>query len=222
MLTLHHLNHSRSQRILWLLEELGLEYEIKRYQRLPSGLAPPQLKAIHPLGKSPVITDGDQVLAESGAIAEYLLETYDPEHRLHPAPDSPLRQQHRYWLHYAEGSLMPWLLLKLVFGRLQGPPVPWPLRPLTRQIAGQVNKTLLAPNLDSHAAWLEQALQGSGHFVGDALTGADILMSFPAQAMASRADGATSPALRAFVDMVQARPAYQRALDKGGPFEIMR
>jgi glutathione S-transferase len=220
MLTVHHLNHSRSQRILWLLEELGLDYEIKRYQRLPSGLAPRQLKEVHPLGKSPVITDGDLVLAESGAMAEYLLETYDTEYRLHPAPGDPLRQRHRYWLHYAEGSLMPWLLLKLVFGRLKGPPVPWALRPITRKIASQVNATLIGPNLKTHGAFLEDALADTGHFVGDALTGADILMSFPVQALVERG-GAALPHLSAFVQQIQARPAYQRALERGGPFEIM-
>src|SRR6185295_8769679 len=148
MIVVHHLNNSRSQRILWLLEELGLEYDIKRYQRDPQTmLAPPELRKIHPLGKSPVITDGDLTLAESGAIIEYLVGRYG-HGRLVPAADTPDRLRYTYWLHYAEGSLQPLLLMKLFFGRIEKGPMPFFVRPVAKAISRKVNDAFIAPNLE--------------------------------------------------------------------------
>lgn len=221
MITLHHLENSRSQRILWLLEELELPYEIRHYQRDPqTGLAPPELVSVHPLGKSPVITDSDRTLAESGAIIEYLVETYG-DGRLVPPPGSQERLQYRYWLHYAEGSLMPYLLLALVLRRIESAQMPFFVRPVARGIAGKVRASFVGPNLDRHLAFVEQALSDSSWFAGSELTGADIQMSFPLEAAAVRAERPDAyPNIRAFLDRVHARPAYRRALDKGGSFGL--
>ena len=158
MITVHHLNNSRSQRILWLLEELALPYEIKRYQRDPQTLlAPPELRRIHPLGKSPVITDGELTLAESGAIIEYLADRYG-QGRLLPAPGTPERVRSSYWLHYAEGSAMPPLLLKLVFSRLPRSPAPFFIKPVLRGIAGKAQRVFIDPQLKTHLDYLEGEL----------------------------------------------------------------
>ena len=192
MIVVHHLNNSRSQRILWALEELGLDYEIKRYQREPSMQAPASLRAIHPLGKSPVITDGDNTLAESGAILEYLAETYG-EGKLKPATGTPEHLRYRYFLHYAEGSLMPYLFMKLVFGRLPSR-VPWFMKPVAKAIAA-----------------------------GAEFSAADIQMSFPLEASAARSPLFKQlPKLSAFVERIHARPAYKRALEKGGGYEMLK
>jgi glutathione S-transferase len=224
MITVHHLNNSRSQRVLWLLEELGVPYEIRRYQRDPKTmLAPPELRAVHPLGKSPVVTDGDLTLAESGAIVEYLIDRYG-EGRFIPPAGTPERLRYTYWLHYAEGSAMPPLLLKLIFTEIPRAPMPGLVRPLVRRIAAGVQKTFVEPQLKLHLDYLAGELAKTPWFAGAELTGADIQMSFPLEAAASRAGltAATRPTLAAFLDRIHARPAYQQALTKGGPYDLLK
>ena len=219
MITLHHLNNSRSQRVLWLLEELGVPYEIVRYQRQSNMLAPPELRAIHPLGKSPVITDHGNTIAESGAIIEYLVETYGGG-RLIPAAGTPERLRFTYWLHYAEGSAMPPLLMKLIFG-LMPKRAPLLLRPLVNAISAKALDTMVNPQLKSHMAFWEGELGKSGWFAGPEFTAADIQMSFPLEAASGRAGLAQGhPKAMAFLERIHARPAYQRALAKGGPYSI--
>jgi glutathione S-transferase len=221
MLTLHHLNNSRSQRVLWLLEELGLPYEIVRYQRQPDMRAPAELRAIHPLGKSPVITDNGNTIAESGAIAEYLTETYG-DGRLIPLPKTPARLRYTYWLHYAEGSAMSPLLLKLLF-TLMPKRAPALLRPVVRKVANQALTALVNPMLKQHMAFWESELGKSEWFAGSEFTVADIQMSFPLEAAAARASlDQGHPKAMAFLERIQARPAYQRALEKGGPYSVGR
>ncbi len=218
MITVHHLNNSRSQRILWLLEETGTEYEIKRYQRDPQTmLAPPELRAIHPLGKSPVITDGELTLAESGAIVEYLAGRYGDW--LLPAAGSPERLRCTYWLHFAEGSAMPPLLLKLVFDKMETAPMPFFAKPIARGIAGKVKGAFIEPQLRRNLDYLESELGKSEWFAGDAFSAADIQMSFPLEAAASRGGlDASRPRLKAFLERIHARPAYRRALERGGEY----
>ena len=221
MITVHHLENSRSQRILWMLEELGLDYEVRHYKRQPTMQAPDSLRAVHPLGKSPVITDGDKVLAESGAILEYLVEAYG-QGRFAPPPGTPERRLYTYFLHYAEGSLMPLLFMKLVFGRLPGR-VPFFMRPVARAIASGADKTLLGPQISNHFAFLEGELNKREWFAGANFSAADIQMSFPLEAAAARSPiFAQLPKLKAFVDRVQARPAYKRAVEKGGRYEVLK
>jgi glutathione S-transferase len=218
MIIVHHLNNSRSQRILWLLEELGAPYEIKHYQRnLETMLAPPELKAVHPLGKSPVITDGDMTVAESGLIIDYLLKAHGGDALL-PPPHSMERMRYHYWLHYAEGSAMTPLLLKLVFAALPER-APWFVKPIVKAISDTAQKSFIDPQLKTHADYWESELSKSEWFVGDNFTGADIQMSFPLEAAASRGGlGGDYPKVHAFLDRIHARPAYQRALEKGGPY----
>jgi glutathione S-transferase len=218
-IVVHHLNNSRSQRVLWLLEELGLDYEIKRYERDPQTmLAPPSLRAVHPLGKSPVVTDGAQTLAESGAIIEYLVERHGGG-RLVPAPGTPERLRYRYWLHYAEGSAMPPLLLKLVFDRVESGPMPFFVRPVGRAIASRVKSAFIEPQLKTHLDFQEGELGKSTWFAGDEFTAADIQMSFPLEVAVARAGlDASRPKLMAFLERIHARPAYRRALEKGGDY----
>lgn len=219
MIRVHHLNHSRSQRVLWLLEELGLPYEIVRYERDPKTmLAPPALKQVHPLGKSPVVTDGPLVLAESGAIIETLVERHGAQ--LRPDPGSPEFLRYRYWLHYAEGSLMPPLLLKLVFDQVEKAPLL--VRPVAKAISATVKARFITPNLNQHLAFLEAELAAQPWFAGPAFSAADVQMSFPLEAAAARAGlDARYPRLQDWLRRIHDRPAYQRALDKGGPFEIL-
>ena len=224
MITLHHLETSRSQRVLWLLEEMGLPYEMVRYQRDPkTRLAPPALKAIHPLGKSPVITDGGITVAESGAILEYLAETYGADAAaglpgLLPRPGTPEHRQSRFWMHYAEGSLMNWLLMKLVFTTIPTQPMPFFVRPIARALCGKVQAALVDPNMTTALDFMEQHLAHHAWFAGDQLTLADFQMSFAVEAALSRASGKDGyPHLQAWRDKVAARPAWQRALEKGGP-----
>jgi len=223
MLTLHHLNNSRSQRVLWLLEELGVPYELKRYERDPKTmLAPAALKAVHPLGKSPVITDGALTLAETGAIIEYIVERYG-EGRLIPAAGTPERLLYRYWLHYAEGSVMPVLLLVLIFNRIATGPLPFFARPIARRIVARVHAAFIDPQLKLHLDFMESELGRRPWFAGPDFTAADIQMSFPLEAAAVRAGlDASRPKLHAFLDRVHDRPAYRRALEKGGPYQLMR
>ena len=224
MITLHHLETSRSQRILWLLEELGVPYELKIYARdKATKLAPPALKAIHPLGKSPVITDGDEVIAESGAIIEYLVETYGEQARgdlahLQPAPRTAEHRQCRFWMHYAEGSLMNWLVMKLVFLTIPTQPMPFFVRPIARTLCEQVQKKLIDPNLSTALDFMEGHLAQHAWFAGEHLSMADFQMSFAVEAALSRTDAASHhPHLLAYRERMQQRPAYQRALAKGGP-----
>ena len=222
MITVHHLNNSRSQRILWLLEELGLEYQIKRYQRDPQTmLAPPELKAVHPLGKSPVITDGELTIAESGAITEYLIDRYG-QGRLAPAVGTPERLRYTYWLHYAEGSAMTPLLLKLVFNRVETAPMPFFAKPFAKGISHKVNSTFIDPQINQHFSYMNNELAATGWFAGDQFSAADVQMSFPLEAAAAHAGlDARWPNLSAFLQRIHARPGYQRALERGGEYSMV-
>jgi glutathione S-transferase len=221
MLTVHHLNNSRSQRVLWLLEELGVPYQIVRYQRQPDMRAPAQLRAIHPLGKSPVITDHGNTIAESGAIIEYVVNAYG-EGRLIPPPRTSERLRYTYWLHYAEGSAMPPLVLKLLF-TLMPRRAPAPLRPLVRMVSNRALTMLVNPQIRQHMGFWESELGKSQWFAGDEFTAADIQMSFPLEAAAARAGLEEGhPRAMAFLDRIHARAAYNRALEKGGPYQVGR
>jgi glutathione S-transferase len=224
MITVHHLETSRSQRILWLLEELELPYEIKRYQRDPkTHLAPPELKAVHPLGKSPVITDGKDTIAESGAIIEYLVERYGENlqgklSQLHPARGTPAYRQCRFWMHYAEGSLMNWLVMKLVFMSIPTQPMPFFVKPIAKAICAQVQAKLIDPNLATALAFIEAHLATHMWFAGKDISMADFQMSFPVEALLARGTQVGDfPKLQAYRERMVARPAYQRALAQGGP-----
>ena len=223
MIVVHHLNNSRSQRILWLLEELGLEYEVKRYQRDPKTmLGPPELFAVHPLGKSPVITDGAQTLAESGAIIEYLVDRYG-KGRLAPAPDTPEHLRYTYWLHYAEGSAMPPLLLNLVFNRLDQGPMPFFVRPILRKVKQRALASFIDPRIAQHLDFQEAELAKTRWFAGNEFSAADVQMSFPVEAAAARAGlDASRPKLMAFLERIHARPSYQRALQRGGEYTLLK
>lgn len=223
MIVVHHLNNSRSQRVLWLLEELGVPYEVKRYERdAQTMLAPPELLAVHPLGKSPIITDdgvtdGDRTIAETGAIVEYLVETYG-QGRLVPAAGTPERLRWTYWLHYAEGSAMTPLLLKLVFTALPAR-APGLLKGLVKTIAAKAQSGFVDPQLKSHIDYWEAELAKAEWFAGPDFTAADIMMSFPLEAGAARAGAASRPRVKAFLDRIHARPAYRQALERGGPYD---
>ncbi len=223
MITAHHLNNSRSQRVLWLLEELGVPYEVVKYARDPAMmLAPPALRAVHPLGKSPVITDDDGgvTVAESGAIIEYLVERYGAG-RLVPRPGTPERLRYTYWLHFAEGSAMPPLLLKLVFDRIATAPMPFFVRPVAKAISDKVLQMFVEPNLTAQLDFMEAELAQHEWFAGANFSAADIQMSFPLEAAAQRVGlGAQRPRLQAFLNKVHARAAYQRALARGGPYDF--
>lgn len=223
-LTLHHLETSRSQRILWLLEELQVPYALQRYARdKATRLAPPALKKIHPLGKSPVITDGAEVVAESGAIIEYLVETYGQHAsgelaHLQPLPGTPGHRQCRFWMHYAEGSLMNWLVMKLVFSSIPAQPMPFFVRPVARALCAKVQRQLIDPNLQTALVFIEAHLSAHPWFVGPHLTMADFQMGFAVEALLARAGPASAhPHLQAYLQRMRARPAYQRALAQGGP-----
>jgi glutathione S-transferase len=223
MIKVHHLNNSRSQRVLWLLEELEMPYDIVHYQRDPKTmLAPPSLRAVHPLGKSPVVTTDDGLtLAESGAIVETVIERYG-NGRLAPAAGTPEALRYRYWLHYAEGSAMPPLLLKLVFDQIEKSKMPFFAKPIARAIANKAKASFIMPNITSHLNFMEGELGKSKWFAGNAFTGADIQMSFPVEAAAARGGlDASRPNLMAYLARIHARPAYQRALERGGPFGLM-
>jgi glutathione S-transferase len=220
MLTLHHLNNSRSQRVLWLLEELGIPYRLERYQRDPkSMLAPPALSAVHPLGKSPLIVDDGRVLAESAIIIEYLIDRYG-NGRFGPPPGSDARLDQSYWLYYAEGSLMPLLLLKLVFARVASAPAPFFMKPLVKGIAHKAQASFGEPQLIKQLDYVNDHLKDRPWFLGDSLSGADFQMSFPLQGAKGRVGLARWPHIAAFVDRLEQRDAYRRALEKGGPFSL--
>jgi glutathione S-transferase len=224
MITVHHLETSRSQRVLWLLEELQVPYEIKLYKRDPkTKLAPAALKAIHPLGKSPVITDGAETIAESGAILEYLVERYGAQGQgelahLQPPPGTPEYRQSRFWMHYAEGSLMNWLVMKLVFMTIPTQPMPFFVRPIARKLCTTVQAKLINPNVETALAFMEEHLARHKWFAGKQISIADFQMSFAVVAALARgADAERYPKLAAYKTRMEARPAYQRAVAKGGP-----
>jgi glutathione S-transferase len=223
MITAHHLNNSRSQRVLWLLEELALPYEIKKYQRDPQTmLAPPALQQVHPLGKSPVITEDGVTVAESGAIIEYLLDRHG-QGRLRPGAGTPERLRFTYWLHFAEGTAMPPLVMKLVFNRILQAPMPFFAKPIARGIANKVVRGFIDPNLHSQLDFMEAELGRSAWFAGDEFSAADIQMSFPLEAAAQRAGLDDSrPRLKGLLKRIHARPAYRRALERGGPYDFVR
>lgn len=222
MITVHHLNNSRSQRILWMLEELGVPYEIQRYERDPKTmLAPESLKKIHPLGKSPVITDGDLVVAESGAIIEYLAHNYGKDTML-PEAGGQAWLDYTYWLHYAEGSLMPPLVLRLVFEKVKTSPMPFFIKPVAKGISDKTNEIFIGPMIKTHLDFVENHLANNTWFLGDQLSGADIQMSFPLEAAAARGGiGKAYPAIQAWLERIHNRPAYVRALERGGEYGIV-
>ena len=223
MIIVHHLNNSRSQRILWLLEELGLDYEIKKYQRDPKTmLAPPELRAIHPLGKSPVITDGDTMVAESGAIIEYLIERYG-NGRFIPAAGTPDKLLYTYFLHYAEGSAMTPLLMKLVFDRIETGPMPFFVKPIAKGIAHKVKSSYIMPQIVQHLSYLEAELGKRTWFAGSEFSAADIQVSFVLEAASARGGlGEKYPKLFDFLKRIHARPAYQRGLERGGKYDLIK
>jgi glutathione S-transferase len=222
MITVHHLENSRSQRMLWLLEELGLSYEVRPYRRDPQTmLAPPELRKVHPLGKSPVIGDGDITVAESGAIVEYLLDTYG-NGRLRPPTGTAERRRFTYWLHFAEGSAMPPLLMKLVFDRIRAARLPFFAKPIAKGIADKVTGSFIRPNLESQLTFMESELAARPWFAGAEFSAADVQMSFPIEAAAARGGlDVRFPKLLDWLQRIHARPAYQRALVKGGPYSIV-
>lgn len=221
MIVVHHLNNSRSQRVLWLLEELGLEYEVKRYARdRKTMLAPESLRAIHPLGKSPVVTEAGGTIAESGAIVEFLLERHGGG-RLAPPAGTPERLRYTYWLHYAEGSAMPPLLLQLIFDQIEIAPMPFFVKPIARAISGKVKRTFIQPQLKTHLDYMEAELGKTEWFAGREFTAADIQLSFPLEAARLRAGlDASRPKLFGFLERIHARPAYRRALERGGKYDL--
>ena len=221
MITVHHLNNSRSQRVLWMLEELEVPYEIQRYQRDPkTSLAPESLRKIHPLGKSPVITDGDLVVAESGAIIEYLAHTYGKDTML-PAGDGQAWLDYTYWMHYAEGSLMPPLVMRVVFEKVKTSPMPFFIRPVAKGIVDKTKQIFIGPMIDTHLDFVESHLAENTWFLGDNLSAADIQMSFPLEASVARGIvGKNRPNITAWVERVHGRPAYQKGLEQGGKYDF--
>ena len=212
MITLHHLEQSRSLRILWALEELGVEYQVKHYKRLPTFAAPPELKNIHPLGKAPILTDGDLTIAESAVILEYLQTTYDTEQKFKPQNPQDL-MQYNYWMHYAEGSLMPLLVFNLVLSNVPKH-LPFIIRPIGKKITEGVKGGFINPRLADHIPFLENYLAQHDYFAGD-FSFADIQMSFPIVALQERVAG-QYPQLKAFAERMQQRPAFQKAKAQSG------
>jgi len=220
MIIVHHLNNSRSQRVLWLLEELGMPYEIKHYQRdATTNLAPPELLKVHPLGKSPVITDGDLMVAETGAVIEYLV---DRSGKLRPSPGTPEHRRYTYWLHFAEGSAMPPLLMTLILRRIRKSG-PFFIRPIARRIADTVLDGFVTPNIVRQLAFMESELAARPWFAGNEFSAADVQMSFPLEVAAVRGGLDTHyPRLTDFLARIHERPGYQAALKRGGPYGILR
>ena len=217
MVILHHLNNSRSQRILWMLEELGIDYQLVSYQRDPkTQAAPPELAKVHPLGKAPVLEDSGLVIAESGVIIEHLAEHYRPE--LLPPAGSPQHLECSYWLQYAEASLMPLLVMSHVFHGIEKAPMPDAARPIVQLLSGQVHGSFINPRLSQHLDFITRHLEARQWFLGEALSAADFQMSFPLEALASRQSDVVSPVIHDYVKRIHATPSYQRALNKGGVY----
>jgi len=204
------------------MEELGLDYEIKHYKRdTKTSLAPPELKEVHPLGKSPVITDGELVIAETGAIVEYVVGKYG-EGRLVPQPGTPEHLRYTYWMHAAEGTVMPLMVMTLIFNRIETG-APWLVRPIAKAISGQVKAGYLGPNINAVLGHMEAELGRTAWFAGEEFSAADVQMSFPLEAAGARLEFRESyPKLQAFLDAIHARPAYVAALKKGGPYSLLR
>ena len=220
MLIVHHLENSRSQRTLWMLEELEADYDIKRYERNPeTKLAPAELKAIHPLGKSPVITDGDITVAESGAIVEYVMGKYSSG-ALQPADNDTARREYTYFLHYAEGTMMPLMIINLLLTRVESAKLPFFVKPIAKGITGKLREAYLTPNMENNLKFLEATLADREWFTGNLLTAADIHMSFVLEGLHVAGVLEGLPNLKACYERCVARPAYQRAIEKGGPFDL--
>ncbi len=222
MITVHHLNNSRSQRILWMLEELGIEYQVKHYQRdAKTQLAPKSLFKVHPLGKSPVITDDsgktEITVAESGAIIEYLASKYGKG--MVPRKGTESQRQYTYWLHFSEGSLMPQLLLKLIFDKVKTAPMPFFIKPIAKGIANKVLNDYVLPNVENNMKFIEMHLGQTEWFAGNKMTGADIQMSFPLEAALSRIDAKMLPNIKKYVDKIHALDTYKKSLEIGGPYD---
>lgn len=219
MITLHHLNNSRSQRVLWLLEELGLEYQIKSYQRdAETNLAPATLKLVHPLGKSPIITDDEITIAESGAIIEYLVSTFAPE-TLKPELGTAEHRQYVYWMHFAEGTLMPPMVAKLVFDKVRSQAKPFFVKAIANKIADKVMAAYFGPIIQSNMGFINTHLQHNQWFAGDKISGADFQMSFPLEASVARGAANGYPHIVDYISRVHNRDAYKRALQKGGQYD---
>lgn len=220
MITVHHLNNSRSQRILWLLEEIDVDYDIVRYQRDATTMrAPHELRQIHPLGKSPLITDQGRTYAESAAIIEYLVDTYGAQ--LKPGADSEHYRDYVYWLHFSEGSLMPPLLVKLIGDRLTEAKVPFFVKPIVKSISRQIEANFAGPEISALLEFIDDHLGKNEWFCGDEFSAADIQMSFPLEASVARGIvGKNRPHITGWVKRVHARPAYQKALEKGGDYDF--
>jgi len=220
MIRVHHLEKSRSHRILWLLESLNLDYELEVYQRdSKTQQAPEALKKVHPLGKSPVLTDGELTIAESGAIIDYVVNRYDDGQRQPAADAGEEWVNYRYWLHYAEGSLMPLLVMGLVFSQVPKQS-PWFVKPLAKGISDTVRKRFIQPQLTQHMDMIEQHLKTRGHFAGEWPSGADIQMSFPLQALKATQSLSAYPSIAAFVDRVESDPAWKRVVERAGPLTM--
>ncbi|MEO9653783.1 glutathione S-transferase [Marinomonas sp.] len=221
MITVHHLENSRSQRVVWLLEELSLQYEVVQYERDPqSASAPESLKAIHPLGKSPILCDGDLVVAESGAIIEYLLDTYDPDFQLRPFAGQALLD-YRYWLHFAEGSLMPLLVMKLVLMKVPENPMPFFIKPIAKMLMTKIQENFILPRLAPQLSYIEARLQQHKWLAGDAFSAADIQMSFPLIASKSRVDLSAYPYILNYIKALEAQPGFINAVKKVGAFKTL-
>lgn len=221
MITVHHLQNSRSLRVIWLMEELGVDYEVALYDRDPvSNLAPASYRALHPLGKAPVVTVGDDTLAETGAIIEYFMDRH-PDAGLRPEIGDPAREKYQYWLHAAEGSLMPLLVMALFFGRMETVP-PFFIRPVVKAVTGKIREMYLTPSTTNMMDFIEAELGKSSWFAGEKISGADIMMSFPLEAaMARVTNGKSYPNIERWLEKIHARPAYQKAVEKGGVQDIL-
>lgn len=220
MLTVHHLENSRSQRILWLLEELGVVYEIKRYERnKETNLAPPELKAVHSLGKSPVIDDNGKIFAETGAIIEHILDAHGGG-KLRPAPGTPAYDHYRYWLHAAEGTYMPPLVLTLFVNRIETAKMPFFAKPIAKKIASSIREGYLNHTIKAQYDFLEATLKNRPWLAGEDFTAADIIMSFPVEAFSARGETDDYPNIAAYLMRFQSRTAYKRALERGGPYAL--
>ena len=221
MITLHHLDRSRSMRILWALEELEIDYELKNYQRLPNLSAPPELKAVHPLGKAPILTDDDKVIAESAVILDYLQSRYDQKQQFKPLTGESL-MQYNYWMHYAEASLMPLLVFNLVMEELGGEQVPRLVRPITKQFGAAIRSQFTKPRFDDHVPFIENYLSEHEYFAGDHFSFADVQMLLPLQGVLLSETSRRVPHITAYAKRMTDRPAYQRACAKspdGGKLE---